>query len=283
MTLTTAETITVNGVALNTLAKNVESLTGRLTGPARRTQNLLMPGRHGAIWTPRKRFDQGLITLPMWVKGCDDDGSIPTGSSARKEFYKRIDELTGLFGNQDLLDIRHTLPDGSVRQCFAEVLDVIDMTVVGVSPLALFGVSLNIPSSFWQDLFPLSQGFTGTVDIKQITLFAGGTAPMDDLVYTVVGPITSMRLTDEIAGGDTWFQYNGAIGAGQGMIIDAGQWTLVGTGGYVPDYSLAQHLGDSRWLSLTPSLPNPKIHMTGTGKTAATSLTVAGRRKYMVG
>src|SRR5687768_5894726 len=97
MTVTTSETLSVDGVVLNTLAKNIETLTGRLRTPPLRGSNLSIPSRHGALHTATKVYDENEIVLPMWVAGCDDDGEIPYFGSARKEFFKNLDELSNLF------------------------------------------------------------------------------------------------------------------------------------------------------------------------------------------
>lgn len=279
MANTTTEILTVDGVVLNTLAKNISSLTGRLRAPAVRTSNILVPGRHGALYSPNKKYDQALITLPMWVVGSDDDGAIPEGSTARREFFKRIDELTKLFKKTSgLLDVRHTLPDGSVRQCYAESLDVMDFTT-DASPRGLFSVNLTVPEVFWQDVDTRSQVLAANGASVVASDFAAATAPMEDLVYRLDGPWTSPRLT--FADG-SFVAVNQAIPAGQGMSVDSGNWDLTGHNGFVPDYTKIQHDGaDSYWAALPAE--NQTITLTGADRTAATQLTVTGRRKFLVG
>src|SRR3982751_4903714 len=105
MVVTTTETLTVNGVVLNTLANNIETLAGRLRVPSYRTENLIVPSKHGELWVPNKKFQTNTIPLPMWVLGCNDDGEIPSGSTARIEFYARVDELVTLFKSPGLLTV----------------------------------------------------------------------------------------------------------------------------------------------------------------------------------
>lgn len=279
MAVTTAETLSVDGVVLNTYAKNIGSLTGRLRAPALRTSNVLVPGRHGALRTPNKKYDQALITLPMWVVGSDDDGLIPGGSTARREFFKRIDELTKLFKKlSGPLDVRHTLPDGTVRQCFAEALDVLDFTT-DASPKALFSVNLTVPDVFWQDVSPLSAVLPASGASVAATAFAASSAPMEDLVYRLDGPWTSPRLT--FADG-SYMAVNQTIPAGQGISVDSGNWDLTGHNGFVPDYTKIEHDGaDAYWAALPAD--NQTITLAGSARTAATQLTITGRRKYLVG
>lgn len=282
MVTTTTELLTVDGVVLNTLAKNVESLTGRLRTPAKRTANVTVPGRHGSVRTSGKMFSENILTLPMWVLGCDDDGAIPEDETERTEFFARINELTRLFiGRDEILDVRHTLPDGSVRQCFADVMDAIDFTTETASPIGRFGVSLVVPGAFWQDLDAHTQEKSAEPASATFSAFAGATAPMEELVATIEGPWNNPRLTFEDG---SWVQYNEAFSAAQGVAIDSENWSLSGIGGYVPALTKLEYSGtSSRWFSVPASEAAPRVTFGGTARTAASSLTLAGRRKFLVG
>lgn len=281
---TTEEILSVNGVVLNTYAKNIESLTGRLRTPAKRTSNVVVPGRHGAKRTPAKKYDQNVITLPMWVIGCEDDGSIPTGTTQRELFFRNVDELSQLFlGRDEMLDVRHTLPDGSIRQCFADVLDAIDFTTESANPVGKFGVSLVVPGAFWQDLSERTeqesaQGASGTFQE-----FQGATAPMEDLQITIMGGWSNPRLTFSDG---SWVQYNGVFSNTQGIIIDSETWSLTGVGGFVPNLSSLVYSGtSSHWVSLPPEKSDtaPVVQFGGTGRAVSSSVTLSGRRKFLVG
>lgn len=284
MANTTTETLSVNGVVLNTYAKNIESLTGRLRTPARRTSNVSVPGRHGAVRNPNRLFAENILTLPMWVIGCDDDGNIPAGSTQRREFFKRIDELTALFlGSTGVLDIRHTLPDGSVRQCFGDVLDAIDFTSETSNPLGKFGVSLTLADPFWQDLTSTSQEVVANGGTVSFTSFQGGTAPMEDLTATVMGPWNNPKLT--FADG-SWVLYSDTFTSTQGVIINSANWTVTGVGGKTVALNKLTSSANptNRWMSI-PAAPETSLSVTlaGSSRTTATKLTLAGRRKYLVG
>lgn len=278
MVQTTVEKFSVDGVNLNTLAKNISSLTGRLRAPAFRTGNVVLPGSHGEAWIPNKKFQANTLTLPMWVVGCNDDGEIPTGSTKRREFFKRVNELVALFKSPELLDVQWVQADGSVRQCYAEALDVLDFTV-DASPTGLVGVVLTIPSAFWQDLTDKTQTFSGAISTATPTNFQGGSAPMEDLVYRIGGPWTNPEATFSDG---TWFRYNAAIPAGQTLVVDCGEWTLTGEGGMVPDYSKLEHDGeDGVWGALPASAA--AIELSGSARTGATSFIITGKRKFLVG
>lgn len=280
---TTSEILTVNGVILNTLAKNIESLTGRLRTPSKRTGNIRVPGRHGSLRTANKMYDENLIVLPMWVLGCTDDGKIPSGSNARKEFFKRVDELSALFiGATEPLDVRHTLPDGTIRQCFADVMDAIDFTTEAAVPVGKFGVSLVLAEPFWRDLNEVSEQQEANGATAQFFEFEGSSAPLEDLVATVMGPWNNPRLTFSDG---SWVQYNDTFSGTQGVIIDSGDWSVTGVGGKVVQLNkLTYSGGTSRWMSIPAPGPAPlEVGLTGSARTTATRLTLTGHRKFLVG
>jgi len=288
VTTTTAETLTVNGVVLNTLAKNIKSLTGRLRAPGLRTDNITVPSRHGTIRTPNKRYEEGQVILPMWVRGSDDDGN----NISRDTFFENVNTLTQLFRpGAGLLSVIHTLPDGSQRRVMAECTEAMDFTTVagGEYPFATFTVALKVPSVFWEDVstisFDVSNTFNG--DLVQLS---GTTAPIEDAILVVSGPCTSVTVEARYNGGamddPLYFTYSGTIATGQKLTVDCGTWKLTGSGGLVVDYTKMFHTGASRFLVLSPGPVGgyPQMKVTMVGSVGGTSkVNVTARRKYLVG
>lgn len=281
---TTTETLSVNGVILNTLAYNVASLTGRWNVPALRTENVTVPGRNGSLRTKRKYHEEGEIVLPLWVKDTDPDEV----TSGRDVLYSNIDKLTKLFRpGIGLLEVIHTLPDGTSRRVMAEVKEAFALSAKGRG-LATFSVALTVPSVFWESTTVTSHDvvvpYTGTM-----SGFAGTTAPIEDAIVTITGPVTNPRVE---AYGDgaalevpNWFQYSGTVGAGQTLVVNCGTWSLTGTGGFTPVYANFSHDGDPRWLILQPGKVNsaPGIKTTGSSTSGTTKISVSARRKFLVG
>lgn len=280
MALTTAERLTVDGVDLKTLAKNVETLAATLTTPSRRGANPVTAGRSGVIRLIDKLHEAPTYTWPIWVRGCDDDGIIPDTSTDRQEFYKRVDELVSLFSKDGVLDVRHTLPDASVRQANLECLTSLNFTTSSISPLGKVSVELQNLDAYWQDT--TDRTATLLINATAATTFNGATAPLDDGVYTITGPITNPRITDVPKGSYT--QYNGVVAAAQTLIIDAKNWTISGTG-FTPVWSALDVVNMAgRLLRLTPASTRTYTpQLTGTATTTATSLKVVGRRKFLLG
>lgn len=279
---TTEETLTVDGVVLNTYAKNIESLAGRLIAPSKRTSNVVVSGRHGAVRVRGKKYDQNVIALPMWVIGCEDDGSVPSDTTERRLFFRNIDQLSHLFVRDALLDVRHTLPDGSVRQCFAEVLDSIDFSSDTAHPLGKFGVSLVLSDPFWQDVDERVADVAAVGQSVTLGEFRGATAPMEDLTAELTGPWSSPVLT---FADDSWVAYDEAIPAGKGIKIDAATWSLTGVGGLTPSLSKLRYGGtSSHWIAIPGAGEDvPEIRLAGSARTSDTRLTLQGRRKFLVG
>lgn len=292
MTVTTAETVTVDGLVLNTLAYNISTRAGRYTTPDVRTKNVELPGRHGTLAVRGKRFQQSTFTLTMWVRGANTDGFIPDTDLNSRLFQQNLDLLMQVFTRKSgLLDVRQTLPDGSVRQCFAEVLTAIDPQSKSVRPMANFSVALTIPAAFWQDLNPVtytsSAGLT-TSQTLTLTPFIGATAPMDDLVWTIAGSATNPKIqaleNSSALSVDTWMQYNSTIPDFKNLTVDCGQWLVSGVAGFTPSTANLSHTGaSSSFMSLAPGPQNtsPQVKWTASGVDSHTQLTVVGRRKYV--
>lgn len=278
-----SETLTVDGVNLKTLAKNVETLAATLRTPPVRNENVPIPSRHGRIRT-RKVFDENVLAWPMWVIGCNDDGSIPAGSTERATFYRNLDALTRLFGKRTgTLDIRHTLPDGSVRQAFGEVLEEIDFSTFGDPPTGKFSVAMRIPDAFWRDLNAVQSAPAiargATVVLPELS---GGSAPSMEAVITIPGPGTNVRITDVVSG--TWFQINRQLAAGETATIDLGTWAAsVGAASIIPQITYGG--GSSRFLELTPDpvTGNVSVRLDANADWAGQAVTFSGRRRYLVG
>lgn len=292
MTVSTAETVTVDGFVLNTYAYNISTLVGRLSTPDVRTKNIEIPGRHGTLRVRNKKFQQNLTTLSMWVKGAMPDGSVPTQKISRRLFYENVDMLMQIFTRRSgLLNIQQVMPDGSVRQCNAEVLAVIDPQSTSSNPLAKFNVALTIPDVFWTDLNSVtytSAAGLGTSQILTLSPFIGATAPMEDLTFTVTGQVSQFKLQTLENGSpleiDCWVQYNAAVASTNTLTLNTSNWTLGFSGGSTPTVANVSHSGSARWLSVQPGPQNtaPQLKWTCTNPDSHTQLTVTGLRKYVV-
>lgn len=273
------ESLTLNGVSLSSWAYLAPSVAGMFTAPARRGGNVTVPGRHGAVRTP-KRFEPNEIVLPLWINGAAADGSIPGGSTAAKEWYLRRDELLRvLYANPLLLEF--TRPDGSPRSARAEVVDVLEFDRIQMVPAAQVNVALTLFEGFWFDTDPVSQIITGTTGVTaELTAFAGATAPMADLTLTFTGPVNNPQLN--LGAGDAYVKYNGTVASGQQLVIDTAAWQVSpGTGTiWSPDLRQIEFAPGPRWLELDATVDPFEVAFLHTGG-GSSSCSIAGRRKYL--
>jgi hypothetical protein len=268
-------TMTVNGVDISNLAYNVGDLTGRWTSPPKRGKDLDVPGRHGTVRTPRKKYSSGTVILPFWINGCNTDGTLPSDKKLRTMLQKNADRLSMLFSVDDVVLVQ-TLEDGSHRQVNGQVVDAIDMTVMAGASRAEFAVTLRVSGAFWKDTADVTESKTGT-GVWNVSAFTGATAPMDDLIVKFTGPCTNPKL---LSSSGVYVQYNAALTGSQSVAIDCGLWTLTGTS-ITPSYSALVHGGDPRWFVLDPGDVIPQVTASQTaGSTGVFALT--GRRKYLL-
>jgi hypothetical protein len=288
-----ASVVSVNGIGLdNFLAQGVDDVSGLHKVPGKRTQNVEIPGRHGNLWVPKKRYAPGSFVIPMWIRGVNPDGTIPSDPAARTQFYQRARALVDLFTIGEQVTLHYTLPDGTFRELAAEVDDVLDFTVTGYGRWTLGKVSVGLTAAdpFWSDPAPVSS--TATLTTGQTTSlpeFGAASAPMDDLVITF-GPSSNPQITQLSTG--VFLAYNGIIGAGQKLVVDTGAWTVTGTldagGQWQPPSAPTQHVarirhggGVPRLFSLAPEDPAPVIQLSQTGGGSAT-VTISGKQKYLL-
>ena len=158
-----------------------------------------------------------------------------------------------------------------------------------------FTVSFDIPGAFWQD--PATTDWAGTVGaasgvVQEVVPLRGGTAPIQDGIYLVVGPATNPTITDAASG--RMVRLNQALPAGTNWRVNAGTWssrtgTTLGLGSADTTGTDAVATTDfsdqARMLTLNPALVTAarrvQVNLSGTAFTAATALSIRARRKFL--
>jgi hypothetical protein len=271
------EQLLVNGVDLGSYAFMTTDVSGLFTVPALRGDNATVPGRHGAIKTPGKRFDTNEIVLPMWVLGARPDGTIPAAGEGRT-FYERKGELLQLFHAEEVV-LQFRRPDGLELTASAEVVDVMDFTRRYAEPLAKVAVALRLLDPFWADVVDVSQtivGATGTT--ANLTAFAGSTAPIADARVTFFGPVSNPQLSV----GQRWVRFNGVIPSGRELLLEVGHWRASSGSGaaWSPPVTQIYREPGPAWLEIPPSYAPQAATFTHTGGGVA-SVEIAGNRKFL--
>jgi len=284
--------MTVDGVRLDTLAWNIETLNGRLSVPGIRGEDPVVPGDDGAIFVPNKNFESGKMTLQMWVRGSTVDGLVPVMGTQMSEFRNNLDTITKMFTiRHRLLDIRQTWPLGDI-QWMAKVEQPWDFSASAINPRAKFAVELDIPRTFGQDVnttdYTSAAALSSGVTLTMAT-YSGMTAPINDAIIVVRGPATNPRLTNPDTG--EWVQYNGTIATGTDWRVDCGIWETrtgvgigISSGAGTNQVANTQYAGGgARFLRLTPRPSGgPQVVLTGTSLGAGTQVLARARRKFIV-
>ncbi len=296
MTTTSTIPLTVDGVRLDTLAYNIETLDGRLSFPATRGENPVVPGDDGSIFIPNRTYEDGIMTLKMWVRGCDVDGAVPGGSSQRAEFRKNLQRLTRLLGAKHrVLDVRQTWPTDPITiQYLCTVQDAIDFSSSTFNPMAKFAVVLRIPDVFGQDVN--TTDYTSATNLTTgttltLTALDGGTAPCRDSIIVVNGPATNPRITNPETG--EWVQLNVTMASGTNWRLNCATWEsrsgsglTVGSADTAGTSRVAETSygsGGARFMTLTPrDAGPPQLTLTGTAFSTNTQVIVRARRKFFL-
>ena len=295
MTNTSQFPATFDGVRLDTLAYNIETISGEDLIPGVRSNDIALPGRHGSVPILGKKFDNSRYIQSMWVNGCNVDGTLPP-VLRRNEFRKNLDTLKALFGKRNaLITVLADIGDGTKREAFAQCLSTVDFSVSGVNPLGRFVVELDIPAVFWRDTadvdFDSLTGVTTSFAVNLAT-YAGATGIMEDLYIVIDGPCNAPKLIDNATG--HYVQYTGNLTAGQQWVVNTTLWTSKvgagiaftqsGTDQTAATVFSGQHT--PRYFAVSPvptsQATGPQLTFTNTGSSsAATRVRVRGRRKFL--
>lgn len=270
--------VTANGVDLTNLGWNVGDITGRLTGPPRRGKDVDVPGRHGQVRTPHKKFSSGTVILKMWANGADDDGLLVPGATMQETLRSNVDMLVRVLSADNVL-IVETRPDASIRQINGQMLDALDLTALAGGSRVEFAASFNVADAFWEDVSAVTALKSGT-GVWNVSEFTGATAPMDDMVVRFDGPCTNPRLTSSSG---VYLEYSDVLASGKGVGIDCKNWTLTGYGGLTVSYSKITHGGDYRWFTMDPNSVGGVVPRVTASQTAGSTgtFTLTGKRKYL--
>lgn len=269
----------VDGVRLDTLANNIETLDGRYRMPGVRNEDIVVPGVDGVIPSWNLSWDSNDFSLSMWVNGTDPDGAIPWGSDARNEFEKNWAALTRLFGVRHRpIVLRRTMGDGTIQIANARVIAAIapkiDSRVFGK-----FVVIMEVYETFWRDesVRTHDSPFVANSDITLSNF--DNTMPIKDAKITLTGAsVSGAKITDMASG--HWISLPQSLASGATWIIDCAKGTSkVGAANVRPNRSL-----DSNLFVLNADHSGGDLSVATRVKlrvTSGTRLKVEGRRNLL--
>lgn len=286
-----AELLEIDGVSLRGQGFGAATRTGRYGIPARRGENLVLPGSSGASFVANKPFEVGSGALALWAIGATTDGagkiSIPASFNLQRQaFENNVASLSRLFTRPHRLStIRAAQPDGSIRRALVEWKEWSEPEVQAGGTRAEWNITYEIPSVWWEDETATTQTSAVGAALPKtfdLTSFTGMTGILEDAVLTVQGSITNPRITDLETG--MWVQYTGVVAAGSSWVVDVGAFTSKVGGTAV--LANTTHKGSYKFLPIANcygSSNTPRLQLTGSSGGTATSLSITAKRKWVNG
>lgn len=287
--------LTIDGIDLRGQGFGAATRTGRYSLPAKRGDNLTIPGASGTIWLANKPYEAGSGVLSLWAIGATTVGGkltiAPTVTQRRTDFENNIATLMRIFTRSHRLStIRAAQPDGSIRRALVEWTEWSDPEVQAGGSRAEWTIAYTIPSTWWEDETTTTQSATAGATLPKtlsLTSFANMTGTIEDASFTVVGPITNPRITDSETG--AWVQYTGTVASGSSWFLDvAAATSKVGTTAAAATTVMANttHAGGFKMMVIpnTYNLTNtPQLVLSGSAGNSTTNLSVTARRKWVNG
>lgn len=265
MAINTTDTYwSVNGVSLNTNAQNISTLAGRMSPPPTRGSNVVVPYSPGARYVP-KVADSNTITLAMWVKGANPDGSAPTigADAAFEDNWRALRRLLWTPGKQFSITKRFKV-NGVLRSATAlgEFAGGMEPTMMGRNG-AKFTVDILLADPYFYDDVAVTKSLVTGAN----TLDLLGDADTANIIATISGSrgFPRIAVTSPLP---HLVEYLGAITVGQTVQIRSREYSAITTPSGSPAYDssgLISHSGHPQWLVLSPGTNNITLSGTGLG------------------
>lgn len=248
-----------NDVELNSKAWGIQSVDG-LSTPSLRGSNLQVPFANGNRWI-KKRYDSKIIMLNMYALGVNEtSGLITIGMTQFEQLDANIDYLLKIFGVRGQHVLRRTMRNGEIREALAEVYRSVEFKRKKGGD-AKFSIEFELADPFFYgtDLTRQTKAISSTE--VAWTHNNPGTAPVTKAVITLNGPLDSPKI--ENLDNDIWMQYQGAIAAGETVIINTADFSCEKDG--VNMISAIKHGGDAYWMILEPGNNSLEVTTQATG------------------
>lgn len=268
MTLTTDTYWSADGVALNTLAFNIETLAGRLGVPSMRGTDEIIPHAEGERFVP-KVVGPNVVTLAMWVRGANENGVVPSNKEAEfQENWRTLHKLFWQPRRQITLQKRFWY-GGAIRTASAKA-----QFAGGLEPgmlgrnAAKFTVDLKIHRGFFfDDNLQTNNLVSGHQNVNFL-----GDYWTHDFHLLINGPqsASDVQIINWTTGHSVTFDAGlSSIASGAYVDIDVLNWTAykVPSGGGQIDVSpyLEASGGDTAWFGAAPGVNDIQLIKPGTG------------------
>lgn len=216
----------VDGQSLQTYARNISSLEGKLSMPGLRGSDDIIPHRRGTRWT-KKTVDGRTLPLAMWVSDSDADGVKGTTKSARAANFdanwRALMNLLWREGDQFTLTKRFNYSGGiRIAHAKAEFGGAIAPAMVGrYAARAVINLYLSDPY-FYDDVQETHNLSNGDQNIMIL-----GDVPTYNIEVNIAGARNQPILWNKTLG--QTLQYNGQLQTGDTTTINVPNfrsWTV---------------------------------------------------------
>jgi Phage tail protein len=181
--------------------------------PDVRGDNIVIPFANGSTHV-RKFFDERIVTIGIAVQG-----------SSLSDTQSNLDTLLAKFANRTRQLLKHTMPDASIRQAYAEVRSRVNTAWKGPK-LALMTVEFTLADPFMRSDTKSSTTKTINANPTAWTLNNPGTAEERLAIITLTGPLSHPAITNSTNG--AVLQYDDVLAANTDIVtIDCGLFTAV--------------------------------------------------------
>jgi hypothetical protein len=224
-----------NSQDLNVDGKYMTDVLDGYDLPPVRGENILIPFKTGKLHT-QKYFDERIITFGMAILGTDF-----------VDLQTNIDAMLGVLGTRVQSLLSHTMPNGSVRQTYAEVVDSIKLKYQN-DQCALATIEFLLSDPIFRDtsLYSVEATIDSTSGTNHdLDVTNPGNTDDRSSIITFTGPLAAPKITNITTG--AILQYTGTLAAASDIVVvDCANWTAVDSG--VSMLSYIFHSGDPAFM-----------------------------------
>lgn len=256
------------------IVRDVENRAGWRNVAAPTGQNLNVPNRAGEIYVPKSVAAGGLI-LNLWLHHRSEE-ELNNGWEAL---------LRTVVQPHRMVTIHEYRPGGAEhgqRVCRAELVGGIRPTPSGRNGMRA-SLNFRIPAGIWETVYDYpfeSEVGPSLPKVVGLSDLAQSTAPIDNAILTIVGPITNPVVSwhNPAYGMGSSVKYTGTVPDGAKLILNSGTWGITGVG-FTPNKAAVIPTG-SRFMTIEPS-DAPSLTLSGIGGGAKTQLLVSAHAAFL--
>ena len=263
--------LSFDGTNLMTLAYNVRSMGIDESLPARRGDNILIPGINGQTYVS-KDYEQRNIEIAMWMH---TRGTATSSTVSAANAGTNIETLTALFG----ADGTHTLTRTRGTTTLTATVEVRNVRIEPQGPYHYnVGLSLTMADPFWYatSTTTATTGFSSVPTNLSVT--NNGTYQAERVTITLTTASGNGITNPKFTCGSTWVQYTGVVDNGEVLVINTGAYTATVDGVSVLG-NITHNTSYTRWLAIPRGTNNVTVN--GSGMSNTPTFSVAFQAPYL--